>query len=512
MNMELFKHQKTGIDFLKEKKRAILADEMGLGKTLQAIMAAHETSGGALVVCQASTKINWKREIERALSSEKAEIMSTTEELKRPRDTHWFIVNYDILEKKMKTIELLIDAGAIDTLILDEAQSIKGKSLRAACVVGGTFSSKGAGKIKMQGIAGKMRQVYCLTGTPIMNRPIELFNQLKAIGHSLSSNRAEFAKRYCGAFTMVQVMNIETGKKFMTDQNKAYQYYGDRTKWKHTMRFLNEQGATNLDELRKKVGDAILRRKKKDVLDLPDKIVSMVECEMREDWRKSYDTAWQAYLDFLNGSMIMDEEGKKKMENILSARSLVEIQKLKQIASLSKVEKIVEDVKRAVESEQKVIIFSQYTETIRMICAQLADAGISQAALTGADDMDTRQRNIDAFQNDANTKAFVANIKAGGVGITLTAASIVMFADMDWSPEIHAQAEDRAHRIGQEGTVNVNYYVSEGTIDEDIVAILAEKKSEISQVIDGVKKTAKTGSLMDAFARRIADRSIHRQP
>lgn len=502
--MELFRHQKEGVEFLKSKGKAILADEMGLGKSVQAIMAAHETAKGVLVVCQASTKINWKREILKALPGETVRIMDTkSEDDPCPR---WHVINYDILEKKMAFLEGMIEEGKIDTMILDESQSIKGKSLRAACIVGGTFTPKGKAKMKIPGIASKVGRVYCLTGTPIMNRPIELFNQLRAIGHPLASNRSAFAKRYCGAFTMVQVLNLATGRKFMTDQTKAYSYYGDRTKFRHCMRFLNEQGATNLTELRDKIKESVLRRKKKEVMDLPEKIVSTVECEMTDEWRKAYESAWDAYIDGVKKHVEDDE----KIENIISARQLVEIQKLKQVASLSKVEKIVEDVHRAAESEAKVIIFSQYTETIRTICARLANEGIRNVSLTGSDDMDARQVAIDGFQSDPKIQAFVANIKAGGVGITLTAASIVMFADMEWSPEIHHQAEDRAHRIGQEGTVNVYYYVAEDTIDRHIIEVLEEKKSEIEEVIDGTKKRSKSASVQAEVARRMAERHVDR--
>lgn len=506
--MKLFKHQSEGVDFLASRGRAILADEMGLGKTVQAIEAAKRTAKGVLVVCQASTKINWKREIARC--GIEARIMGTGKGGEPAEGRSWHIVNYDILQKMMPEIEAMIEAGTLDTAILDEAQSIKGRSLRSACIVGGNFAPKGGEKVRHPGIASKMRQVYCLTGTPIMNRPIELFNQLKAVGHPLASNRDAYARRYCGAFTMVQVMNLATGRKFMTDQSKAYQFYGDRKKFRHLLRFPNEQGATNLDELRRMISDVMLRRRKKDVLDLPDKVVSVVECEMDEEWRKRYDSAWTAYVEFLERTMPAGEESRQKMENIMSAQSLVEIQKLKQVASLAKCARIVEDVKRAHEAEQKCIVFSQYTETIRTIESMLKSEGVGCVTLTGADGMEERQESIDAFQKDPKVQAFVANIKAGGVGITLTAASMVMFADMEWSPEIHAQAEDRAHRIGQEGTVNVYYYLCEDTVDEDIMAVLDEKKQEISQVIDGKGKRAKTGSMQAAFAERLARRSVHR--
>ena len=101
----------------------------------------------------------------------------------------------------------------------------------------------------------------------------------------------------------------------------------------------------------------------------------------------------------------------------------------------------------------------------------------------------------------------MANIKAGGVGLNLTAASIVIFADMEWSPEIHSQAEDRAHRIGQEGMVNVYYYICSGTIEEDIVDILNKKKNVMNQILEGTKKRIKSESMQEAFLKRIAKKA-----
>ena len=131
--------------------------------------------------------------------------------------------------------------------------------------------------------------------------------------------------------------------------------------------------------------------------------------------------------------------------------------------------------------------------------------GIKSVRLTGEDDMDARQEAVDAFQSDPETKVFVANIKAGGVGLNLTAASHVMFADMEWSPAIHDQATDRAHRIGQKGTVNVYYYVCEQTIEEDIVEILQRKLQTIQAVIDG-KDAPEDGSLGAEFLERLKAR------
>lgn len=492
--MELFEHQKKGIEFLKSAKKAILADEMGLGKTRQAIIAAGETALGVLVVCPASLKINWRREIKMVYPDQRVEIVNTTDVIARPQEVKWFVINYDILEKKMEYIDFLIEQKIIDCLILDEAHYIKGKSVRAAAVVGG-FIKKDTGRIKMPGIASKMSQVYALTGTPLLNRPIELFNLLKAINHPLGNNRTKFGKRYCGAF--MQMVYTKRGM----------------------IRFMNEQGAENLDELRTLMEESLLRRKKKEVLDLPEKLISVVECDLSADWQKKYDRAWEAYLEFLRENPIPE----KNLDNIIMARHLVEIQKLKQVCSQSKIDRMTFDIERAIDGGEKVIVFSQYTETIRQIEEAVSklkfDTGkdtfgkptmkaVKSVVLTGDLKMDKRQDAVDDFQNNDEVKVFIANIKAGGVGLTLTKATIVMFADMDWSPEIHRQAEDRTHRIGQNEMVNVYYYVATGTVEEDIIEILNSKKSVMDQILEG--RDIEQGSMQEAFLKRLKEKTANR--
>ncbi|MFA9262894.1 MAG: helicase-related protein, partial [Undibacterium sp.] len=191
-------------------------------------------------------------------------------------------------------------------------------------------------------------------------------------------------------------------------------------------------------------------------------------------------------------------------------------QKLKQVLSQSKIDRMASDIRNAVAQEQKIIVFSQYTETIRRLSESLRQKPVGGdpircVTLTGADDMEERQKAVDAFQNKNQAEVFIANIKAGGVGLTLTSASIVMFADMEWSPEIHNQAEDRAHRIGQEGTVNVYYYVVADTIENDIINILNEKKNVMDQVLEGKKPSKKSESMQEAFLKLMAKKVIHRE-
>ena len=468
--MKLFEHQKTGIEFLKKTKKCILADEMGLGKTRQAVISASEESKkGIMVVCPASLKVNWEREILEVYPEEKTQIIdSTTKNIDEEKS--WYIINYDILKKFKEEIETMIDFNRIDTIILDEAHYIKGKSMRAKLVIEMCQRKE-------------IERVYALTGTPIMNRPIELFNILKAIEHPLGEKRSFYSKRYCGAHLRVL---------------------------KNGIRFMDEKGATNLGELRSLIKRSILRRKK-EVLDLPNKIISVMESPMDRDWRIEYENAWDNYLLFLAEFPTPE----KDIDNIMMARQLVELQKLKQVCSYSKVDRIVADISNAIDQGEKIIVFTQYTKTLEQISDGVNKLKIKKdgksvkvecVTLSGKDKMEARQESVDKFQQDENTKVFVLNIKAGGIGLTLTAGSIVMFADMDWSPEVHSQAEDRAHRIGQNRMVNVYYYMVQGTIEEDIIGLLTEKKKIIDEILDGKKDRITKTSVTEEFLRRMSQR------
>jgi SWI/SNF-related matrix-associated actin-dependent regulator 1 of chromatin subfamily A len=457
-NYTLFKHQEEGIAFLKEKKKAIIAYDMGLGKTLIAILASQaERKDCTLVICPASLKINWQREILKWVDEESF-IIASGEVQEIPEDTKWIIINYDILGKHLERLK-----GMYDTVIVDEAHYIKDES---------TIRSKAVLEV-----VSNAERVYLLTGTPMLNRPIELYPLLQAVEHPLGKKgmKTAYAVRYCGAVKKNVVMDLHTGRRsFVTN---PYPYY--RNKRYKVYTFMDMKGATNLVELRESISKVMQRRLKKDAIDLPEKIKTTVQCQLTNEDMQRYEQAFDDYIEWLSNHPQED----KNIENILMTKHLVEIQKLKQVCSEAKIPKVVEMVQSALEQGEKVIIFSQYTKTIQTLHSLLG--GVT---LTGDDTQEERQQAVDSFQNDPETKVFIGNIKAGGVGITLTSASIVMFADMEWSPGVHDQAEDRAHRIGQNGTVNVYYFVAEATIEEDIMDMLDAKRKVIEEVIDGKKE------------------------
>jgi len=479
---KLFEHQAKGLEFLIEKRKAILADEMGLGKTRQAAAAALELTNGGIIICPASLKTNWAREIIALDGEARIDIAggNSITNYSSGKDGHssWVIANYDVIDRP--NVVAAMAEQLPTTMILDEAHYIKS-----------TKAKRSKQAIKLTELA---TNVFLLTGTPIMNRPMELFNLLKAIDHPLAENWYSFAFKYCGAFKQEfwrHARDPKTGKL----EKRKYS-------------FLNTDGATNLDDLRVKVASAYLRRTK-DILgkSLPAKIITNVEIDLDEATRYRYKNAWNDYITYLQNHPIDDAEAEEKdLVNILLAQHLVEIQKLKQVASQAKVPTIIDDALNMAEQDEKVIIFTQYTETLQQIAKGLREKKVGTVTVSGSDNANSRQAAVDGFQQDPNIKVFVGNIKAAGVGITLTAASTVLFADMDWTPALHQQAEDRAHRIGQHKQVNIYYYIARDTIDEDIVELLDKKNQVIKEILEGDGKRINNTNVATQLIKKLSTR------
>ena len=478
----LYPYQVDGAMWLAYTKRGILGDEMGIGKTRQAIAAALLETNGGVVVCLASGKIStWAREIVNIDSHATVIVINSGNDIQQyniGNGSSWVVINYDLLDKHVSDIPTL---HPVNTVILDEAHYIKEAS---------NIRSKAAVKL-----CNMAERVYLLTGTPVMNRPIELFNLLKAIRHPLGENWFTFAMRYCGAYQRKikkWVTNPMTGQRELRE-----------------IKFLDVKGATNLEELRTKLSTAYLRRTK---VVLGDKLPPLVEenvlTKLGTKYQKEYQDAWENYFTNLelrlNADDDIDEDEKNaKLMNAEMAQHLVEMQKLKQIASLSKVERIIADTENALEQGEQVIIFTQYKETLQQLKAGLKNH--KPVSISGEDNQDARIKAIDAFQSGAS-KVFIGNTKAAGTGINLYAASIVYFADLEWTPALHQQAVSRAHRNGQQKQVNAYFYVAENTIDVDIVKALEDKKLVIAELLDGksdsIKDTSVQASVLKAINKK----------
>ena len=423
----LYPYQADGVAFLLSKKRVILADDMGLGKTRQAIVAmeAGAPEGKILIVCPASLKLNWKREILMVDPSAAIEVLGVDRE--PVQDPRWIVLNYDIVGKHADRLHDIDWAG----VILDEAHFIKNASQRTNLC----FKLLGVQKDVRAPVIGP-EFVFLLTGTPMTNRPKDLFNLLRCVGHPAARSFLSFAKRYCEA-------------------------YRNDFGWVTT-------GASNLDELNLLMKEASIRRKKEEVLDLPPKIRSWVPVDI-----SGSKAAFNAVESFLNWHA--DTDPSKPNDTEFLAR----LMKVRTALHKAKQKAVEERIRDVVASGEKVVVFTCFSEGIRRHKTRLGDSAVT---ITGSDTPEQRMASVDRFQSDDTVKVALCNIIAGGVGITLTAGTHVIFQDLDWVPANHAQAEDRCYRLGQKHRVTVEYILAAGTLDTYISELLKLKIKLIAAV------------------------------
>jgi SNF2 family DNA or RNA helicase len=421
----LYPHQVEGLAFLLSRDGAILADDMGLGKTRQAVLAMTEArpEGPHLVVCPASVKWNWAREIELARPGSEVHVVG---DHPRPDCTGWVVINYDILTKHMDTLMEIPFAG----VIFDEAHYLKNHTSQR---------SRNACKLVVNREPKPL--TYLLTGTPLTNRPRDLFPLLQLIQHPLGRSFLSFAKRYCAA---------------------AHNGFGWVT-----------EGASNLEELSLQLKGVMIRRTKEEVLDLPPKVRTFMDVDVPASTAVR---ETKAVLEYMMGAGRSDSD-RRAWKDLLAR-----LTKARHVLAKAKSRATIDFVQGTVEQGEKVIVFSGFDAPLQQVKKRFGDACV---LLTGKTPAEKRQELVDRFQNDPDVTVFAANIVAGGVGITLTAARQVVFNDLDWVPANHWQAEDRAYRIGQSGAVHVAYMMAPGTLDAFVKQVLEVKTALVEGVIDG---------------------------
>jgi SNF2 family DNA or RNA helicase len=425
-NRPPLEHQKEAIQKLLENKKFILADDMGLGKTTSTIIGALESgSKKILIICPATLKINWKREIENY--SDRPIFIAESKNFSTEHD--FVIANYDIIKNfhdpKNKEESLILNSK-FDLVIVDEAHYIKNATAQRTKLI--------------NDLVKNTERLWLLTGTPMTSRPMDYFNLLSLVDSPVSKNWMAYAIRYCA----------------------GYQFkVGNRKVW-------NITGASNLEELRERTSGTILRRLKENVLDLPDKIITPVYLKLKS---KAYEDVMGEYYDWYD---------KNPEESKSLTVQFTKLTKVRQIIADEKIYQTIELAENIIEQGKKVIIFCNFTDSLNKICQHF---GKTSVKVDGSMSKIERQNSVDNFQENEKVKVFVGNIKAAGVGLTLTAAEAVIMNDLSFLPSDHSQAEDRAYRFGQKNNVLVYYPIYENTIEAIIYDILNSKKKVISTVL-----------------------------
>ena len=444
-------YQKTGFNWLKTLEKygfgGILADDMGLGKTIQVIsLLLDEKEHGertSIVVCPSSLYINWQKEIERFSNDIKTLIISGNAEqreelIKTINDYDVIITSYDLLKRDIEQYKNY----KFKYVIADEAQYVKNNN------------TKNAKALKELNSESR----FALTGTPIENSLAELWS----------------------IFDFIMPGYLYTYKKFKDEFETP---------------IIKENDNEAMQRLQKIVAPFILRRIKRDVLkELPDKTEQIMYSKMDEEQQKLY----TSYLALAKVKMKQEIESNGFEKSKMKILSL--ITRLRQICchpqlflddykgESSKLNQCMEIIEGAIAAKHKILLFSGFTSMFDIITPELEKRGIEYSILTGQTKVDTRIEMVDEFNKDDNIKVFLISLKAGGTGLNLTGADMVIHYDPWWNLSAQNQATDRAYRIGQRNNVQVFKLISENSIEEKIQK-LQDKKQDLT---DSVIKSGET--------------------
>ena len=455
----LLDFQREGLDFLlKSSGNALLADEMGLGKTVQtlAYLSKEKNAFPALIVAPLVTLTHWQREIAKFLKKKSkngkinsnASPTSTMIRIGKSGDIgnyDFYIINYELLHKRADDLAKL----PIRSIVCDEVQHLRSKTTQKYAAV------------KQLAATESVKYRVGLSGTPIYNRGSEIWPIVDILKPGLLGSFKEFCEYFCWV--------DEKGKAIVLDNKR--------------------------DTLRKQLTTHVmLRRKKSDVLkDLKDKVRHPEVIAADERFYKSeLDKIWKK---------LEEEQSYAETAFDKSASYHRAIESERQAAGLAKLKHVVEFVNEVMETEESIVVFCHHKAIHTLLHESLAEHNPS--SIIGGQTLSARDNEIDRFQK-GQTRLMVAGLRAGNVGINLTKARYVIFAELDWSPAIHRQAEDRLHRIGQKNTVFAYYLVGKGTLDEHVADILVDKAYEIDSILD-----AKTESFENKERAKLILAQIH---
>ncbi|MDB4849664.1 DEAD/DEAH box helicase [Nitrosopumilus sp.] len=436
---KLMNFQKEGLDFLlKSSGNALLADEMGLGKTVQTLsyVSTEKQTFPVLIVAPLVTLNNWEREIQkflkkksrngRILESESPSVtLIRTGKSKELPKSDIYVINYELLLKRSDDLEQV----GIRTIVCDEVHNLRSKTTQKYKAV------------KKLAALPSVHYRIGLSGTPIYNRGSEIWPIIDILKPGLLGSFKEFCEYFC----------------YVNEKGKAI--------------VLENKRASLRNELQKHV---MLRRKKADVLkELKDKVrYKQVIASDTDYYLEELDKIWKK---------LESEQKEAQTEFSKSASYHRAIQSERQIAGVAKLPHVINFVKDIMEIEESVVVFCHHKVIHKLLHESLQD--FSPVSIIGGQSDSLRQDQIDKFQK-GESKLMIAGIRAGNVGINLTKAKYVIFAELDWSPAIHRQAEDRLHRIGQKNTVFAYYLIGNGTLDDHVASILVDKSYEIDAIMD----------------------------
>lgn len=517
-NRKLKLHQKDGIKFLLARKKCVLADDMGYGKTCELAVAAIEGNFDAvLIICPASIKTNWKKElmwyvperditiIESYLDKNKGELekflgykegksglsmpelQNEAKEAGKWGENRFVIVNYDIvnefyeipatrskenIEKAYQNSPMLqYIANKKALVIIDEAHRLSNTTSDRYKIIKDLIKR------------GNPDSVYLATGTPITNNPQNYFNLLQLIGDPVADDREYYMKRYCAAIEVPRdnrerAKRDAISKKFIANRGKSNWYeLTDEEKnelheiVKKSVRMLTiPNGESNLDELKDRTAHIYLRRVKEDLLDLPNKTVHELFYDLDMGQIMEYNRLWEEYEAAQLEADPTKDLNKELLEGAIYRKYL----------SNQMVPNTIKLADSFIEKGEKVVIACCYDEELYALKEYYGDRCVIYNGKVSAKDKD---KNIEKFTNDPNIMVFIGNIQAAGVGITLLASHVLIFNNISFVPGDNLQMQDRIYRIGQTKDVDIYYQIFKDTQYEKMWNIVLRKSLVINQIV-----------------------------
>jgi SWI/SNF-related matrix-associated actin-dependent regulator 1 of chromatin subfamily A len=449
--------QIDSIRLARTQPRILIADQMGVGKTIQVIGIINDNPNirKVLIVCPSNLRINWLRELLKWIVGKKVTIgIATT---KRWSLSDIIIINYEAL----KPLHRNIHETQWDLLVCDEAHYLKNPNSRRSLEI---FGRQHADPIKRRPKLEVPRALF-LTGTPIVNRPYELWPLVHYLAPDEFESRQNFIKEYCG------------GKKS-----------GQR---------LADIGEKNLRRLHQRLTNTIMiRRMKKDVIhELPAKVrqVIVLPTDRVRGAISREQQLFRQIQDNLAIARLRAEMAKADPDDEVYARevsqlrqvewtSIQQISKLRFQTALAKVPLVIDHVNNILQHVQKVIVFAYHPAVAENIATEYGEAvAVVHGKITSTAE---RQRRIDNFQNNPQCRVFIGTMKVAGEGLTLTASQVVVFAEQDWTPSAISQCEDRSHRIGQKNSVLVQHLVLDKSLDALLAHRIVEKQETIKAALN----------------------------
>ncbi|TQD83137.1 hypothetical protein C1H46_031299 [Malus baccata] len=452
---KLLPFQREGVRFiLQHGGRALLADEMGLGKTLQAIAVAScvRDSWPVLIITPSSLRLQWASMIQQWVDIPSSDILVVLSQCGGSNksgftivssnvkgtihlDGLFNIISYDVVPK----IQNLLMASEFKVVIADESHFLKNAQAKrtSACLP----------------VIKRAQYAILLSGTPALSRPIELFKQLEALYPDVYKSVHEYGNRYCKGGT-----------------------------------FGLYQGACNHEELHNLMkATVMIRRLKNDVLsELPVKRRQQVFLDLAEKDMKQINALFRE-LEVVKGK-IKACQSKEEVDSLKFTEKNL-INKIYTDSAEAKIPAVLDYLGTVIEAGCKFLVFAHHQSMIDSIYQFLLKKKVGCIRIDGSIPTVARQAYVTEFQEKDSIKAAVLSIKAGGVGLTLTAASTVIFAELSWTPGDLIQAEDRAHRIGQVASVNIYYLLANDTVDDIIWDVVQSKLENLGQMLDGQENT-----------------------